>query len=100
MAPTVGRVVLFFPAAGSPIPHIPGIPLAATVAWVENERQVNLAAVDMNGASWPQQNVQFVHDDDAYETDAARCEWMPYQVGQAKAAAEVATASAGGTSSD
>ena len=88
IGPTVGRVVWFYPAFGSPIPHIPGIPLAATIAWVEDEATVNLSVSDMSGAIWPVQNVHLVQEDSVYETDAARAEWMPYQIGQAKAAAE------------
>lgn len=87
MAPTPGRVVWFWPAAGSPIPHVAGIPLAALVAFVTTERLVNLAVFDATGAIWPQQDVQLVHEGDVYVSDAARCEWMPYQVDQAKAAA-------------
>lgn len=88
--PTIGRVVLYHPrpsdrvmklatngevaAAGQHITH------AATVAFVLNDREVNLACFDSFGNHYSSQRVVFIHDDgDQRPEYGGWCEWMPYQ---------------------
>ena len=82
--PTVGRVVLFWPSAefkaqkGSQ-------PNAALVAYVHSDRMVNIAGFDCNGAPFSRTSVQLVQPGDPEVPKGAFVEWMPYQIGQAKA---------------
>jgi hypothetical protein len=85
--PTVGRVVWFTPSAT----HEPGFvrndvtaPLAAMVAHVWGDRMVNLVVFDGNGVPFGKTSVALLQDDDAKPSHGYFCEWMPYQVGQAK----------------
>jgi hypothetical protein len=78
--PTVGRVVWFWPnradasALGSDVTQ----PLAAHVAYVHNS--VNFMVIGPTGHPQPRLSVDLVQEGDT----ASYCEWMPYQVGQAK----------------
>lgn len=82
--PTVGRVVWFHPgAAFTGKVHENATPLAATVAYVWGDRMVNLSVTDHNGAVWPVTSVTLVQEGDQ-APNGHWCEWMPYQVGQAK----------------
>ena len=81
--PTVGRVVLYNPDAVDNKQHVNynGQPMAATVAYVWNERMVNLSVVDHDGKQFSLTSVPFAQDDDA--VTPGMCEWMDYQKGQA-----------------
>lgn len=80
--PTIGRVVLYTPPTKDPKdagfqPH------AATVAYVWNDRMVNLSIVDSNGVPYSATSVQLLQDDDAAPEGQGYCEWMAYQKTQA-----------------
>lgn len=88
IAPTVGRVVLFYPGSSSSAGFVPpaeGKPLAAIVAHVWNDRMVNLAVFDGNGTAHARTSVPMLHEGDKPPAAGYYCEWMPFQKGQAKA---------------
>lgn len=79
ITPSVGRVVWF---------RAPGLvqdaqPQAAIVAYVHDDRTVNLMVIGGTGIPQPLQCVTLVQDGDAIEPGTCYCEWMPYQKGQA-----------------
>jgi hypothetical protein len=76
--PTVGRVVWYWLAAGSPQRE----PLAAIVAAVKSDSRVNLSVIDAEGNQRGEQNVELIQDD-SERPSTHYCEWMPYQKGQA-----------------
>lgn len=78
--PTIGRVVWFHPAGSSNDDQ----PLAAIVAHVWSDTCVNLAVFDANGIASNQTSV-FLFQGDSDRPSSSYCEWMPYQIGQAKA---------------
>lgn len=107
--PTVGRVVNFWPSLYNSGGH-PDIvrhsddngkcqPFAATVAYVWNDRLVNLSFVDHDGIPFNATSVQLLQDDDVGPATGFYAEWMDYQKGQAAKteAAEVALKGAGNT---
>ena len=87
--PTVGRVVWYRPndEERSHFAH-PGLdapqPLAAMVVYVHDERSVNLIVFSPRGAPIARSSVPLVQEGDTAPADASFCEWMPYQIGQAK----------------
>lgn len=91
--PTVGRKVYFRPpndaAASSTGIQVYGNdqPCDATVLYVHSARMVNVLIVDHLGRQHPRTSVQFLQPGDPVpEVHSGYVEWMPYQVGQAKAA--------------
>lgn len=81
--PTIGRVVWFQP--GKPENHpLRDQPFAAIVAYVWNDRTVNLAYFNENGEPRNATSVALLQDDDVKPEYGHFAEWMPYQVGQAK----------------
>lgn len=87
--PTVGRVVLFVPKHSSiafGFDIIAGKPHAATIAYVHGDRCVNLSVCDTNGKHFPRTSVTLRQPGES-DPGGDYCEWMPYQVGQAAAAA-------------
>lgn len=48
---------------------------------------VNLMVIDPNGNTYPQTSVTLWQGGDGQKPEGRYCEWMPYQIGQAKAAA-------------
>lgn len=79
--PTVGRVVNYFPRGNAE-----GPPLAAIIACVWSDTCVNLAIFNASGTpmSDPPTLVLLVQEGNPRPTGGNFCEWMPYQVGQAK----------------
>lgn len=77
--PTVGRVVWFRPMSASENPQ----PLAAIIAFVHDDKTVNLAVFDRNGESYPLEGVQLIQEGEMPCRPGGYCEWMPYQKGQA-----------------
>jgi hypothetical protein len=76
--PTVGRVVLYWPDGpamkeGGQQPH------AAIVAFVHDDRKVNLATFDQYGKAGAVTSVVLRQPDDVIATGAF-AEWMPYQI--------------------
>lgn len=106
ITPTVGRQVWFFGipseslAYGSPPSPLrtpksfdPKQPMAATVLYAWSDRVVNLDVIDHAGQHFFVSSAELLQpgDDPALLSGSAHAEWMPYQVGQAKAAADVGT---------
>jgi hypothetical protein len=82
--PTVGRVVWFHQGTAGIFPGSEGT-CAAVVAFVHGERMVNLAVFDADGNAHARTSVPLVQEGDAVPASGFYCEWMPYQLGQAKA---------------
>lgn len=98
IVPTVGRVVHFFARGGM---HLDprqicvhdGEPHAAIVAYVIDDRSVNLSVFDANGKQFSEVGVPLRQPGGPEPKVDRYCEWMPYQVAQAeKVAAEVLAA--------
>jgi hypothetical protein len=76
IVPTVGRVVWFWKDTKQ------SQPLAAMIAFVHNDRMVNLGYLTAEGAHIGAMSVPLIQEGD--ERPARRfCEWLPYQKGQA-----------------
>lgn len=82
IAPTVGRVVWFYPKGHNAASQ----PLAALVAHVWSDTCVNLAIFDANGKPMeePPTSVLLVQEEGEIPSGGHYCTWMPYQIGQAK----------------
>ncbi len=75
--PTIGRVVWFYPEDGMLQPY------AALIAYVWSDVMVNLAFFDTDGIAHNATSVQLYQGED-FKPSCFYCEWMPYQIGQAK----------------
>lgn len=84
IAPTVGRVLWYFPKTGDLL-TLTTRPCAAIIAHVNEDGTLNVNAHDHYGNTAPRQNVPLVQDDedDSSLTGRSYCRWMPYQLGQA-----------------
>lgn len=82
--PTPGRVVWYWPGPQDPTPIFKGEALAASVARVINEREVNLTVSRADGITYGRHSVRLLQEGDKRPAEGPFCEWMPYQVGQAK----------------
>lgn len=80
--PTVGRVVWLYGAPGMNLDHAQ--PFKADVAFVWNDRLLNVGYLDHLGQSRSVTSVVLLQDDDLKPQSRPFCVWMPYQVGQAK----------------
>lgn len=76
--PTIGRVVWYHPDK----PH--SQPWAALITFVHADRDVNLIVFDENGMGKSKLNV-FLKQETEDNPVGNYAEWMPYQIGQAKA---------------
>jgi len=88
--PTIGRVVWFTPPSNSAEPNFTansGKPMAAIIAYVWGDDMVNLHVIDHNGVGHSRTSVRLVQENEPKPEYGYYCEWMPYQIGQAKAAA-------------
>lgn len=87
--PTIGRQVWFRPSsiAVGVIKLRSEQPCAATVVHVWSDTCVNLSVFDHDGNRHFFASVRLLQDDEAAAADANYAEWMPFQVGQAKAQA-------------
>lgn len=83
ITPTNGRIVWYTPSKDDGMPDNGGVPLAAIVVHVWNDRMVNLAVFNSNGLLVPRTSVQLVQEKDDVAESGGYCEWMPYQKGQA-----------------
>lgn len=89
--PTVGRVLLYWPAAhdiaaGMFAYEGSDQPFAATVTFVHGDRMVNLSVADHNGAIHEKRSVTLLQEGDQANGPngkAGYAEWMPFQKGQA-----------------
>lgn len=79
--PTVGRVVWYWPKQADRIAIVPGQPLSAQIAAVNEDGTVNLGVLDASGNPYSAQGVYLCEADQLCEP--GQCEWMPYQKGQA-----------------
>lgn len=88
--PTIGRVVWFTPSSNSTEAGFtasdPAQKCAAIVAYVWADDMVNLHVIDHNGNGHSRTSVRLVQENEP-KPDGYYCEWMPYQIGQAKAQA-------------
>lgn len=95
ITPTVGRKVLYRPSESDfkgPIPMavVKDQPLDATVIAVWGDRMVNVDVIDITGRHFPVLSCDLLQEGDEPNKDAngktvgRYCEWMPYQLGQAK----------------
>jgi hypothetical protein len=81
--PTVGRVVLYHPAANAAEGGFASAETcAAIVAHVWSDNCVNLAVFDANGVAHSRTSVYLLQDGNE-RPSSSYCEWMPYQKGQA-----------------
>lgn len=98
IAPTVGRKVWYWPSASDKTGPVPmtqqtGRPLDATVIAVHGDHMVNVLVTDVMGRQFPVLSCELVQPGETPRANAdgqvygRYVEWMPYQVGQAKAAA-------------
>lgn len=83
--PTVGRVVWYYPVGSNPAV---GQPHAALVAHVWSDTCVNLVVFNANGKPYNVTSA-LLYQEGNPKPDSGYCEWMPYQVGQAKKHAAV-----------
>lgn len=81
--PTPGRIVWYRPAPNDNIPALADQPLAAIVAAVHSDTQINVSVIDAYGHHHSRQNVFLAHPDSELPPTGAYAEWMPYQKGQA-----------------
>ena len=97
--PTIGRVVWFQPGK-APDQPLHDQPFAALVAYVWNDRMVNLAYFNKNGEPRNATSVMLLQDDDPAPDCGHFAQWMPYQKGQAARteAAEAKVGEVGGQS--
>ena len=85
VTPTPGRVVWFYPFRDDEIPDYMGTPLAAIVAYMWNDRLVNLMVIDLDGMPVSRRKILFLQEGDAVPGNSHAC-WMPYQIKQARKA--------------
>lgn len=77
--PTIGRIVWYYSKR-----HLPDWqPNAAIVAYINPDDTVNLAVFDSEGFQRSETDV-FLFQGEGNRPDNNFCEWMPYQIGQAK----------------
>lgn len=90
--PTIGRVVWFWPMysvihtdfvfypQGNSGPQ----PCAALVTYVWGDSSVNLSVMDHSGRQHAITSVPLIQENEPKPDGGFFCEWMPYQIGQAK----------------
>jgi hypothetical protein len=92
--PTVGRKLHYYPIVDQDnrcldggLNYQSGQPIDANIVYVHGDNCINIAGFDHNGKQFARTSVRLVQDDEPELTpDTGYCKWMPYQVGQAKAA--------------
>lgn len=92
--PTVGRRVWYYPNGnvGAMVLNSadPGQPCDAGIAFVWSDFLINISVADHNGEMHSRTSVPLLQEGDPTPAAGHYCTWMPYQVGQAKAAAPAA----------
>lgn len=94
--PTIGRKVWFQPNGinvidNHVITEFADQPMDATVVCVWDDRCVNLRVTDHAGFTHRAGNVVLLQEGDEAPADVPYAMWMPFQLGQAKAVADVGT---------
>jgi len=93
ITPTIGRRVWYHPSAFDVdqqnnsnylVASDPTQPLDAGIAYVWNDRMVNLTVADQNGNMRSRTSVRLLQDDEQPNEGEAYAQWMPYQVAQSK----------------
>lgn len=89
IVPTIGRKVYYFlrNPDGRLVSNNPALPFDVNIVYVWSDNLVNVAGFDHNGNLFARISVPINTGPDGGGA-SAWCEWMPYQVGQAKAAAQ------------
>lgn len=95
ITPTIGRKVWYFPPEGEGT-KLGNQAFDATVIFVHSDSMVNLAIVDHVGRQMVREHVVLLQDGKAPGQLKSHCEWMPYQVGQAKAHVQMPHSGIGG----
>jgi hypothetical protein len=62
----------------------PSQPCDAGIAYVHSDRMINVSVADQNGVVHSMTSVTLCQEGDKRPEGGHYCEWMPYQVGQAK----------------
>lgn len=89
ITPTAGRVVWFTPYMAERFANHK--PWAAIITFVHHDRMVNLSVFDPNGNQRPVTSVQLLQEGDDIPTgNAMYAQWIPYQLGQARAQEQAA----------
>ena len=86
IAPTIGRVVWFYPNGSDTFFNNwlePPEKLAAIVSHVHSDTMVNLMVIDPNGNPHSRTSVALVQEIEDTPKMGFYCAWMPYQKGQA-----------------
>lgn len=76
MKPSIGRIVLYHPTSE--------VTQAAIVACVHSDTMLNLTVFDSNGVPSGKTSVPLIGEGQSRPEFSPFCEWMPYQLGQAK----------------
>ena len=87
IAPTIGRIVWYWRLPYEGIGLGAAQPFAAQVAFVHPSGKVNLVVTDHLGAHFAANDVPLVQegeDSPSTREEGGWCEWIPYQIGQAK----------------
>jgi hypothetical protein len=88
--PTVGRVVWYTPHHQEGFGVRLGVqPYTAQVAYVHNDRLINLIVADHEGVSFAELRVPLLQEGDLKPAEGRFASWMPYQLGQAAKATAV-----------
>lgn len=80
--PTVGRVVL---VTRPDYVADPSQKEAALIAFVHNDRMINVGGFTQHGSTFGHTSVPLLQDDDEPPKSGMYAEWMPFQKGQAAA---------------
>jgi hypothetical protein len=85
ITPTIGRKIWFHPAINfDGACSDPSQPLDASIAYVHSPTLINISFADQNGKMYNATSVR-LWDGEGQPPSSYYCEWMPYQVNQAKA---------------
>lgn len=77
--PTIGRVVLFYPAGHSREAQ----PLPALITYVHSDTMINVGGFDQNGNPVAATSMQLVPAGEPLPLTGSCATWMPYQAAQA-----------------
>lgn len=93
IAPTVGRVVWYRPVDGDGLVHYHDQPVLAWITAVHSDTCVNVVGFDANGTQYNRTSAWLAQSQEEVDHFKGQglpyCEWMPYQIGQAKKTAEL-----------